>query len=116
MGVQRFEDLIAWEKAQDLAVKVYSEFSQLKDFGFRDQIQRAVISISNNISEGFDRSSKADFSRFLYFSIGSSSEVKSMLYLSIRLNYLEVEKAEDLIQDTNEVAKIIRGLIRSLST
>ena len=106
MGVQKFEDLIAWQKSQDLAVKVYSEFSHLKDFSFRDQIQRAVISISNNISEGFDRSSKADFSRFLYFSLGSASEVKSMLYLSIRLNYLEKEEAEELI----------RGLIKSLAT
>ena len=116
MSIKKFEDLIAWNKAQDLAVEIYSSFSHLKDFGFRDQIQKAVISISNNISEGFDRSSKADFTRSLFYSIGSSSEVKSMLYLSARLGYLENSKAETLIQKTNEVAKIIRGLIKSLTT
>ncbi|MFK7951703.1 MAG: four helix bundle protein [Ekhidna sp.] len=86
MGIEKFEDLVAWQKAQDLAVNIYSNFNQNKDFGFREQIQRASVSISNNIAEGFDRSSNADFSRFLYISLASTSEVKSMLYLAVRLN------------------------------
>jgi len=65
MAIQRFEDIIAWQKAQDLAVEIYNVFQTSRDFGFRDQICRAVVSISNNIAEGFDRSSDADFKRFL---------------------------------------------------
>jgi len=65
MAIQRFEDIIAWQKAQDLAVEIYNVFQSSRDFGFRDQICRAVVSISNNIAEGFDRSSDADFKRFL---------------------------------------------------
>jgi len=65
MKIKRFEEVIAWQKAQDLAVDIYAQFKDLKDFGFREQICRAVVSISNNIAEGFDRKTDADFSRFL---------------------------------------------------
>ena len=61
MVIQKFEDIIAWQKAQDLSVEIFSIFSVLPKFGFRDQICRAVVSISNNIAEGFDRSYDADF-------------------------------------------------------
>ena len=90
MAIQKFEDIIAWQKAQDLAVDVYSEFPYLKDHGFRDQICR--VSVSNNIAEGFDRNSDADFARFLYFAIPSCSEVRSMLYLSGGLDYISDER------------------------
>ena len=69
---------------------------------------------SNNIAEGFDRSSKADFCRFLYISLGSCSEVKSMLHLAERLNYITIEDKNKLMNDANEVSKILRGLIKSL--
>jgi len=115
MAIQKFEDIIGWQKAQDFAVQVYSEFKKLKDFGFKDQICRAVVSISNNIAEGFDRKTDADFARFVYIAIGSCSEVKSMLYLAIRLNYMEKDKASKLIEQANEISKILSGLIKSLN-
>ena len=88
MRIQRFEDLIAWQKGQDLAVEIYSVFRNSKDFGFKDQICRAAVSVSNNIAEGFDRQSDAEFSRFLFISISSCSEVKSMLYMAYRTEKL----------------------------
>jgi four helix bundle protein len=69
MAIQKFEDVIAWQKAQDLAIIIYTIFRPSKDFGFKDQICRSVVSISNNIAEGFDRSSNADFSRFLFIAL-----------------------------------------------
>ena len=114
MAVKKFEDLLIWQKSQELAVKIYRAFNDNKDFSFRDQIRRATISISNNIAEGFDRNSNADFSRFLYFSTASNSEVRSMLYLSIRLNYLDKVEAESLIENTNELSKMLHGLIKSI--
>lgn len=114
MAIQKFEDIIAWQKAQDFAVEIYTVFGQLKDFGFKDQICRATISISNNIAEGFERSTDADFSRFLYIAIASNSEVKSMLYLALRLKYISKDKQNELLQQVNEIAKIIRGLLKSL--
>ena len=115
MGIQRFEDIIAWQKAQEYAVEIYKIFFSLKDFGFKDQICRAAISISNNIAEGFDRSSDADFSRFLYISLASCSELKSMLYLAEKLKYISEEKKMKLLEAGNEISKIIRGLIKSMN-
>lgn len=114
MTIQRFEDLKVWQKAQDLAVEVYTHFSSHKDFGFRDQITRASVSISNNIAEGFERKTNPDFKRFLYFSLASNSEVRSMLYLSRRLNYLDEEVTSQLITKTNEISKMLYAFIKSM--
>ena len=65
MAVKKFEELLVWQKAQDLSVAIYLYFKDNKDFSFRDQIKRASVSIPNNIAERFDRNSNADFSRFL---------------------------------------------------
>lgn len=115
MAIQKFENIIAWQKAQDFAVDIYSVYKDLKDYSFKDQVCRAVVSVSNNIAEGFDRSSNADFSRFLYMAIGSCSEAKSMVYLSERLNYLTIEEKERLLKQANDISKIIRGLIKSIN-
>jgi four helix bundle protein len=116
MVIKRFEEIIAWQRAQDLAVNIYTVFFNIQDKSFKNQICRAVISISNNIAEGFDRSSKADFTRFLYISISSCSEVKSMLYLANRLNYISEIEKNDMLSKADEISKIIRGLIKSLNT
>jgi len=62
----RFEDLWVWKEAKGLAVQVYKTFQKSRDFGFKDQVQRAAVSVMNNIAEGFERGSDADFIRFLY--------------------------------------------------
>ena len=116
MKIKRFEDIIAWQKAQVFAVEVYSSFVQIKDYSFKDQICRAVISISNNIAEGFDRSTDADFKRFLHISLGSCSEVRSMLYLAEKLGYINAERRDLLIEKASEISKIIWGLVKSIST
>lgn len=115
MKIQQFEEIIAWQKAQDLAVDVYHAFSESKDFGFKDQIQRASVSVSNNIAEGFDRFSDREFVRFLYIALASCSEVKSMLYLAVRLSKITPSLQETLLVHANEISKIIRGLIKSLA-
>ena len=115
MKIQRFEDIIAWQRAQDFAVHVYTYFKENKDWDFRNQICRASVSISNNIAEGFDRSSHADFKRFLYISLASCNETKSMLYLAQRLNYLNKDATTILMKQSVEISKILNGLIKSLS-
>jgi four helix bundle protein len=115
MKIHRFEDIIAWQRAQNLAVNVYAQFKDNKDWDFRNQICRASVSISNNIAEGFDRSSNADFRRFLYISLASCSETKSMLYLAQRLNYLNRDVTAILMNQSVEVSKILNGLINSLT-
>ena len=115
MAIKKFEDIIAWQKAQDLAVIIYEKFRTHKDFGFKDQICRATVSISNNIAEGFDRSSDKEFVRFLYIALGSASEVKSMIYLAERLLYISNEEKVSLTERVSEISKIIHGLINALA-
>ena len=114
MAIKCFEDVIAWQKAQDVAVAVYKEFKNTNDWDFRSQICRASVSISNNIAEGFDRGTKPEFKRFLYIALASNSEVRSMLYLALRLSYIDMETFRQLLIQSEEVAKIISGLIKSL--
>jgi four helix bundle protein len=114
MKIVSFEDLVAWQKAQDLAVVIYREFKDSKDFSFKDQICRAAVSISNNIAEGFDRNSKKEFVRFLYIAKGSCAEVKSMMFLAYRLNYSLDDSFKSILDLCDEILKIIRGLIKSI--
>jgi four helix bundle protein len=115
MTIVKFEDIIAWQKAQDLAVEIYGTFRGLNDFNFRSQICRAALSISNNIAEGFDRNTDREFARFLYIAAGSCSELRSMLYLAWRLQYLDSKKEQELLKKANELSKVLFGLIKSIA-
>ena len=116
MKFERFEEIIAWQKAKTLAVEIYQTFEGSKDFGFKDQIQRASVSIMNNIAEGFDRQTNKEFRQFLFIAKGSCSEVRSMLYLSEDITSLKQEKVELLVAQTVEISKILTGLIRSIKS
>jgi four helix bundle protein len=89
MPIERFEDIIVWQKWKEMALLVYEHFRENRDYAFRDQIQRASVSIMNNIAEGFERKGAREFSKFLYIAKGSSGEVRSMLYLAKELKYIE---------------------------
>ncbi|HAW19907.1 MAG TPA: four helix bundle protein [Flavobacteriales bacterium] len=114
MKIQRFEDIICWQKAQDLAVLVYKHFDETKDRSFRSQITRASVSVSNNIAEGFNRSSDKEFVRFLNIARASCDEVKSMTYLAHRLGYIDVSVKSKLLDNCEEVSRVIYGLIKAL--
>lgn len=116
MGDSCFEELEAWRKARELNRQVFNKFNLLKDFGFKDQIQRASLSVMNNIAEGFDRHSQKEFRRFLLFSRGSCGEVRSMLYLAQDFGYLSEEGYNTLINLNQETGKLISGLIKSLNS
>jgi four helix bundle protein len=115
MGVKRFEDLLIWQKAQDLAVSVYRLHRDNRDWGFKDQICRASVSVSNNIAEGFARGSDADFSRFLNYARTSSNEVRSMTYLGLKLQYITQSDQDELLAATDELSRMINALIRSMN-
>lgn len=113
-----FEELIVWQLARELVTKVYSLLQDNKDFGFRDQIQRAAISVMNNIAEGFERSKYAKdnamFIHFLGIAMGSSTEVKSMLYTAEDLAYIHPEECILLRNQCTDIAIKISSLIKFL--
>ncbi len=115
MAIKCFEEVLAWQKAQDFTVLIYKDFEKTNDWDFRNQICRAAVSISNNIAEGFDRGTKPEFRRFLYIALASASEVKSMLYLAVRLNYISKTNFENFLSQVQEISRIINGLIKSLT-
>ena len=114
MRIEKFEELICWQKARDLAVKSYKYFNTSKDYSFRDQIQRAAISISNNIAEGFERKSNKEFNQFLHIAKGSCGEVRSMSHIAFDLGYINKSQFDDLYESSIENSKIISGLIKKL--
>ena len=115
MRIQKFEDLLVWQKAINVTVELYAILNTINDYGFRNQIQKAVISISNNLAEGFERGSDRDFKRFLFISQGSCSEVKSMLHLGLRLNYFSSDQFARLLEGITEIGRMLFGLINSLT-
>jgi len=115
MAIERFESSIAWQKSKVLCIEVYKSFEMTKDFGFKDQIQRAAVSVMNNIAEGFERKSNKEFAHFLYIAKGSCGEVRSMLILAKELNKISEEVHKKLTSLAEEVSKIISGLIKSIS-
>ena len=114
MNISSFENIIAWQKAKTLTLKIYSIFNNNRDYGLKDQIQRASVSIMNNIAEGFERSSDADFKRFLFIAKGSCGEVRSMLYLAAELKYISNDEFIHLKNQTIEISKAISGFIKYL--
>ena len=112
--IKRFEDIIAWQRAKELTKEIYVIFRESKDFGFKDQIQRASVSVMNNIAEGFERISNNEFKYFLYIAKGSCGEVRSMLLLAEELNWIDKNKSKSLIDTTNEISRMLGGLIKTL--
>jgi len=118
MAILRFEDLVIWQEARHLCSEIYAVFKHNKDHGFNDQIQRAVVSIMNNIAEGFDRNKiskdNKQFISFLNIANGSCGEVKSMLYLAQDLQYIPENVAEELRNECLSIALKISALVTTL--
>jgi four helix bundle protein len=107
--------LLHGKRQKELSVSIYKAFEQSMDFGFKDQIQWSVISISNNIAEGYERQTNREFRQCLFIAKGSCAEVCSMLHCGVELGLLEPGKYIILIEQTKEVGKVLSGLIKSLS-
>jgi four helix bundle protein len=96
--IHRFEDIEAWQMARELSVTVYRLTTKGgfdRDYGMKDQIRRASVSIMNNIAEGFERGSNKDFAKFLFISRGSAGEVRSLLYIAKDLGYISADEFEN---------------------
>ena len=115
--IERFEDLIAWQKARVLVSEIYQvtrngQFAD--DHGLSRQIQRAAVSIMSNIAEGYERASKGDFHHFLLIAKGSCAEVRSQLYVALDVGYLKREDFDQLSALTQELGRVIGGLRMSV--
>ena len=114
MKIERFEDILTWQKAKLLSLNVYKFFNLNKDYAFRDQIQRASVSIMNNIAEGFERKGNKELSHFLFIAKGSCGEVRSMLYLALELKYISEKDFQKMYTDSVEISKMLSSFIKTL--
>ena len=114
--IKDFEDLEIWKMARELVNMIYSDFRDCRDYGFKDQITRAGVSIMNNISEGFCRNSDAEFRHFLNISKGSSGEVKNMYYIAEDQKFVDVGFSIDRRNKTQRLINSISALMNYLKT
>ena len=117
MKINRFEDIEAWKAARELTQQIYKAAAQgnfTRDYGLRDQIQRAAVSIMANISEGFDSQSNKAFIQFLGYALRSTTEVQSHLYVALDQKYISQDEFNDLYQQAVKVKNIIHGFMRYL--
>ncbi|MFL6207384.1 MAG: four helix bundle protein [Pyrinomonadaceae bacterium] len=117
--IKSHRDLIAWQKAMELVVRVYNlskQFPKEELYSLTNQLRRAAVSIPANIAEGQGRRSKAEFRQFLGNARGSLLELDTHLELALRLNYLESIEHANVQEQLREVGRIINGLIRSLTS
>lgn len=111
---EKFEELEIWKLARVQVMNTYAITQTIKDFGFKDQIQRACISVMNNIAEGFERRSSKDFSHFLNIAKSSCGEVRSMIYVAEDLGYIRHENAEKLRNKSEMISRKTAALIKYL--
>ena len=117
MKIERFEDIDSWKKARELTKIIYLQTNKGKfsrDYGLRDQIQRAAVSILANIAEGFDAGTSKSFIVFLNYAYRSSSEVQSLLYVAIDCSYITQDEFTETLKLSNEIKNLIGGFIQYL--
>ena len=118
MTVYCFEDLVIWKLARELVKDIYFVTANINDYGYNSQIQRASISIMNNIAEGFDRSKNTKDNKqllsFLNIAYGSCGEVKSMLYTAEDLSYLTPEKSQQLRNQCSTLNQKTEAFIKTI--
>ena len=117
-AIAKFEDLDAWKLARALTAKIYrfaKEGSFARDYGFRDQICRAAVSVVSNIAEGFERNSRKTFQQFLAIAKGSAGEVRAQLYVALDLNYISQAQFDDAFADVCRISKMLSRLMDYLS-
>lgn len=116
--IQSFTDLTTWKEAHRLVLMIYKftkKFPQEEQFGLKQQVRRAVVSVSSNIAEGFSRKSAKDKAQFYRMSLSSLTEVQNQILIAKDVDYIPKEIFDEIAEQTIAVSKLINGLIKSVS-
>ena len=104
-----------WKRSSQLSVGIYKELSALKDYGFKDQITRSGLSIPSNIAEGFGRVGDKEKRNFLNYAKGSCAELRTQIYIGIKIGYINSPIGKTWIVETQEISAMLTGLMKYLS-
>ena len=110
----KFESLKVWEKSKDLSVEVYRHFAESRDWGFRNQITRSVLSIASNIAEGSEKNTNKEKIQYLRISKASCSEFKAQTIIGAEIGYIDTKAAKGWMDKAEEIARMLAGFIRRL--
>ena len=114
--IKSFTDLTTWQEGHSLVLMVYrliESFPKKENFVIIPQMQRCAVSITSNIAEGFSRKSRKEKIQFYYVSLGSLTELHNQLIISNGLNYINIEKFNEIIEQLKKVQRLLNGLIKS---
>ena len=117
--IKRFEEIKAWQEARELAkltYKVTRKVALSKDFGLKDQIQRAAVSVGSNIAEGFARNGNKEFAKFLWMAKGSAAEVQSQLYTALDVGYISQLDFNQVYEKAESCIILIYRFLKALRT
>jgi four helix bundle protein len=119
MGARNYRELTVWQKAMALVEEVYRltrGFPSDEKFGLTNQLRRASVSVPSNIAEGQGRRSRNQFVIFLRIARGSVQEVETQLMIAQRLNYASERQVEPMLQQLDEISRLLAGLLRSMES
>ena len=115
MAYASFEDLEVWKRSCKLAVRIYAILRDCRDYGLKDQMTRAAVSIASNVAEGAERNSTAEFVRFLHIAKGSAAELRTQVYIAQQVDLISKEIQEHLTEELKVVSSMLHSLIQSLN-
>ena len=110
----RFEDMDVWKRSTRLSVSIYQYFSDLRDYGFKDQITRSGLSVPSNIAEGIERLTDKEKKNFLNYSKGSCAELRTQIYIGVEIGYIPRDVGMNWIKETEEISSMLKGFIKYL--
>ncbi len=110
----RFEELEVWKRAARMSADLYKALADLKDYGFRDQITRAGLSIPSNIAEGYERGSNKEIANFMNYAKGSAGELRTQIYIGMDIGYIGREQGKHWLSEAEEISKMLHSLIRTI--
>ena len=110
--IKRFEDLEVWKEGMQLTVSIDQAMEHSRDFGLKDQMQRAAVSVPSNIAEGYERESNREFVQFLNYSRGSGGELRTQIYLAAKLGQLDQPAAHELLEKSRKVSAMLHKYVQ----
>lgn len=111
--IEKFEDLHIWKEGMRLSITIHEALKGCRDFGIKDQMQRASVSVPSNIAEGFERNSNKEFIQFLYIAKASAGGLRTQLYLCRELELIESESCKEYIEHTRKISAMLYNFIKT---
>lgn len=111
-----FEDLDVWKRSCQMAVKTYEVLKDCRDYGLKDQMTRAAVSIPSNIAEGAERNSRPDFIRFIHIAKGSAAELRTQIYIAHKIGLINDTVQSEMVAELKEISAMLQALASSLKT